>query len=163
MRNLVIYYSWMGNTEIVAKEIHQVVGGDLIKIEEEKQRKTGGFGGAAASAFLGFKSKLKPINFSLKDYDNIFIGAQVWAARSTPAINAFLSQAELENKKVYLFITKADDKVPKKVIDSISERVEKRGGVVIDSFSVTTRMKTTITAEAIKAPISQWITKVGLK
>jgi flavodoxin len=164
MKNLVVYYSWMGNTEVVAKEIHQLVGGGLIRIEEVKQRKTGvGFASSAFSALLGLKSSLKPMNFTFNEYENVFLGAQVWAAHSTPAINTFLSRAILKDKKVYLFITKADEKVPQKVIDSITKRVEKRGGKVVDSFSVTTRMESVITPDAIKEPVSDWVKKVNIK
>lgn len=163
MKNLVVYYSWMGNTEVVANEIHNLVGGDLKKIEEVKQHKIGGFAGAATSAFLGLKSRLKSMDFSLKGYENVFLGGQVWASRSTPAINTFLSKAELKNKRVYLFLTKADDKVPQIVIDSIAKRVEERGGKVIDSFSVTTRMDSIITPEAIRESVSNWIKKANIK
>lgn len=73
----------------------------------------------------------------------------------------FLRRTDLSNKKVYLFITKADEKVPQQVIDSISERVQKRGGRVIDSYSITTVMKSIIKPEDIKEGLSQWIN--GLK
>ncbi len=163
MKNLVVYYSWMGNTEAVAKEIHTLVGGDLKKLEEVKERKSGaGFMGAAFSALVGMKSRLKPMDFSLKGYDNVFLGLQVWASRSTPAINAFISKADLKGKKVYLLITKADSKVPQKVIDSVTKRIENRGGKVVDSFSVTTKMKNVITPEAIKESASEWIKKLNI-
>lgn len=163
MKNLVIYYSWTGNTEVVANEIYKLVGGDIKKIEEVKQRKTGaGFAGAAFSALLGLKSRLKLMNFTLNEYENVFLGAQVWAAHSTPAINTFLSRAILKNKKVYLFITKADEKVPQKVIDSISKRIEKRGGKVIDSFSVTTHMNSVITPDTIRESVLEFIKKQPL-
>ena len=163
MKNLVVYYSWMGNTEVVANEIRKSVGGDLKKIEEVKQRKTGaGFMGAAFSAFMGMKSRLKPMDYSLKDYDNVFLGAQVWAARSTPAINTFISKAGLKGKKVYLFLTKADNKVPQNVIDSITKRIEKRGGKVVDSFSITTQMNSIITSEAVKEQVSEWVKKLDI-
>lgn len=164
MKNMVVYYSWMGNTEVVAKEIHQMVGGDLKKIEEVKQRKNGiGFAGAAFAALLGMKSRLKPINFTLNEYENVFLGGQVWAARTSPAINTYLSRAILKDKKVYLFITKADEKVPQKVIDSITKRVEKRGGKVVDSFSVTTRYGSVITPEVARELVSGWMKKANIK
>jgi Flavodoxins len=164
MKNLVVYYSWIGNTEVVAREIHQMVGGDLIKIEEVKQRKAGiGFAGAGFSALTGLKSKLKAVDFSLDGYENVFLGAQVWASHSTPAINAFLSKANFKNKNIYLFMTKADDKVPGKVIDSISKRIERKGGKVIDSISITTRIDSIISPEAAKAQVLDWISKTGIK
>lgn len=37
----IVYYSWVGNTEVVAKEIQRLTGFDLLKIEEKKERKLG--------------------------------------------------------------------------------------------------------------------------
>lgn len=163
MKNLVVYYSWTGNTEVVAREIQKLAGADLKKIEEIKHRKSGiGFAGAGLSALLGIKSKLKTMNFSLKGYQNIFLGGQVWASRSTPAINTFISKTNFKNKKVYLFLTEADDKVPQKVIDSITKRIEKKGGKIVDSLYVTTKMGAVITPEAIKDKVSDFIKKAGL-
>jgi flavodoxin len=160
MKNIVVYYSWTGNTEVVAREIHDMVGGDLKKIEEVKQRTGGiGFAGGAFSAMLGLKSKIKPMDFSMSDYENIFLGGQVWASHSAPAINAFLDKADLKDKKVYLFLTKADDKVPQKVIDSISQRVERKGGKFIDALSITTSMKSVISPEAVRKPAEDWLRK----
>lgn len=157
MKNLIVYYTLTVNTEAVAKELHKKVGGDLKKIEEEKQRKTGiGFAGAAVSALFGLKSKLKPMDFSLNSYDAIFIGGQVWAGHCTPAINAFIDKADFKNKNVYLFLTEADNKAPQKVIDSIKNRIEKRGGKFIESFYVTTVMGNTLSAEAIKELLPDW-------
>lgn len=161
MKNLVVYYSWTGNTEVVAKEVHKLVGGDLQKLEEDKRRTTGiGFMGAAFSALTGMKSRLKPMDLTLKEYDNIFLGAQVWASHSTPAINSFIDKAQLKDKRVYLFLTKADDKVPQKVIDSITKRIEKRGGKAVGCFSLTTHMGSVLTPDAVKEPVAGWIKNV---
>ncbi len=162
MKNLVIYYSWMGNTEVVAKEIQQLVGGDIKKIEEARGRKAKSFAGAAASAFLGSKSRLKTMDFTLRGYENIFLGTPVWAAHSTPAINTFLNNADLKEKKVYLFLTKADDKEPQKVYGSIANRIEKRGGKVADSFSITTKMNSVITPESVRESVSGWIERINM-
>ena len=164
-KSLIVYYSWVGNTEAVAKEIQNQTGFDIQKIVEEKDRKLGSIMGAAMSAMFGLKSKIKPMDFSLENYENIFIGAQIWASKTTPAINRYLSKANFKNKNVYLFITKADEKEPKKVIDSITGRIEKTGGRVKDSVSITTKWdpKTNIPIESqdVKDTISEWMKKIA--
>ncbi len=160
MNSIIVYYSWMGNTEVVAKELSKITGGDLVRIEEIKKRNTGiGFAGAAISALMGLKSKLMTMDFSLKGYSNIFLGGQVWAGHSTPAINSFINKADFSNKDVYLFLTEADDKVPQKVIDSIKKRVEDRGGRFVDSIFITTQMNSVISPEAVREVITTWIDK----
>lgn len=158
MKNLIVYYSWTGNTEVVAKELQSLIGGDLNRIEEaKKRRKVIGFISGGFAAVRGSKSRIKLMNLLLDSYDNIFLGAQVWASNSAPAINSYLGGANLMGKNVYLFITKADEKVPQNVIDSISRRVEERGGKVVDSISFTTVMKSVITPDAVREPLKNWV------
>jgi flavodoxin len=162
--SLIVYYSWVGNTEVVAKEILRLTGADMQKIEERKDRKLGNIAGGAMSAFLGFKSNIKPMDFSLASYENIFLGLQVWAGRSTPAINRYLSKACFKDKKVWLFITKGDEKEPQKFIDSITKRIEKKGGKVIDTISITTnwepKTNIPISPEEVEGNIQEWISSI---
>lgn len=156
MKNLVIYYSKSGNTETVAEEISNVVNGDIKKIELKKEI---GFMGAAFSAFLGLKSKIKSMDFNLIDYDNIFIGTPVWAGKTSTPINTFLSMANLTGKNVFVFITQADEKTPSIVYESIAARVKANGGIVIDSFFLQTDMKNPLTSEQAKNPVADWINR----
>lgn len=159
--SLIVYYSWVGSTEVVAKEIQRLTEFDIQKIEEKKERKLGKIAGAAMGAFLGFKSNLKQMDFEMEGYENIFLGAQVWAGKTTPAINKFLKKASFKDKKVWLFITKADEKVPQQVIDSITKRIEKKGGSVVDSMAITTKWdpKTNIpiAPEEVKDEVYDWL------
>jgi len=160
MRNLIVYYSWTGNTEVVAGVIHSLVSGDLKKIEEVKMRKGGlGFAGAAFSALFGFKSKLKPTDINMDDYDTIYLGTPVWASRSTPAINSFIDMYNFRDKKVYLFLTLADGRIPQKCIDSMTSRIEKRGGKVVSSIYIRTTMGSVISPESVKKTVSDWLKK----
>jgi hypothetical protein len=96
---------------------------------------------------------------------NIFLGVQVWAGKTAPAVNKYLKKASFKEKKVWLFITKADEKVPRQVIDSITKRIEKKGGRVVDSMALTTKWdpKTNIpiTSEEVQQPVDDWLKKEG--
>ena len=159
----IIYYSWVGNTKVVAEEIQRLTGFDILKIEEKKERKLGNIMGAAMSAFLGFRSSIKPMDYTLQKYDNVFLGTPVWGGKTTPAVNEFLRKASFKGKKVWVFITKADEKIPQKIIDSVTSRIEKKGGKVIDCLSLTTKWdpKTNIpmTVEEIRSSIHDWVEK----
>lgn len=165
-KSLIVYYSWVGNTEVVAKEIQRRTGFDMEKIEEYKQRKLGSIMGAAMGAAMGFASRLKPMDFSLKGYENVFLGAQVWAGKTAPAINRYLQKARFDGKKVWLFVTKADEKVPQKVIDSITGRIEKKGGKVLECLSLTAKWdpKTNIpiAPESVQASVDEWLKKADV-
>jgi flavodoxin len=166
-KGIIIYYSWIGNTQVVAEEIKRITSFNLLRIEEKKERKFKNIMVPAMSAFFGLKSNIKPLDYSLGMVDNVFLGAQVWAGKTTPAINKFLSKANFKGKNVWVFITKADENIPQKVIDSITKRIEKRGGIVMDSLSLTTKWdpKTNIpvTAEEIRTPLQNWIKDIDFK
>ena len=163
---VIVYYSWVGNTKVVANEIKRLTGFPVQKIEEKKVRKFGNIAGAAMSALFGFRSSLKPMDYNLQEYDHVFLGVQVWAGKTTPAINQYLKKANFNNKQVWLFITKADEKTPQKVIDSITKRIEKKGGHVKESIAITTKWdsKTNIpiASEDVEKSISEWLKNVGV-
>ena len=160
--SLVIYYSWVGNTAAVAAEIQRLTGFRTERILEVKERTRGRIMGAAMGAFFGRGSRIRPIDFTLASAENILLGCQVWAGKTTPAINTFLSEAHFKNKKVWLFITLADNQVPQKVLDSISRRIERKGGQIMDTLLVVTKMDTVIEDEKIRQPVHDWLAKNGL-
>lgn len=156
MKNLIIYYSKSGTTEIVAQEISNAVNGVLKKIELIKDIS---FGWAGFTSLLGVKGKIKTIDFNVKDYDNIFVGFPVWAGKSSTPINTLLDAVDFNGKNVFVFITQADNKAPNSVFESIATRVKAKGGNVIDSFFIQTDMKNPITSNKAKGPVFDWINK----
>ena len=139
-QSLIVYYSWTGNTASVAEELQAQTGFLAQRIEEVKPRPFGSLPWAAMGAWLGLKSDIKPLDEPLEAYDNLFLGVQVWAGKSTPAINAFLKRESFKNKKVWIFMTMADNVPSQKVMDSVRKRVEKKGGTVVDTIGFTAKV-----------------------
>ena len=139
-QSLIVYYSWTGNTASVAEELQAQTGFLAQRIEEVKPRPFGSLPLAAMGAWLGLKSDIKPLTESLDAYDNLFLGVQVWAGKSTPAINAFLKRENFENKKVWVFMTMADNVPSQKVMNSVRRRIEKKGGTVVDTIGFTAKV-----------------------
>jgi flavodoxin len=158
MKDLVVFYSWTGNTRVVASELAAKTGADLKEIEEVKPRKKIiGFITGAFQAVTGRKSKIKPLDFNPDEYDRLFIGSPVWASHNAPAINSFLSVAGLKGKKVYLFFTLADDKPPVTAIASLTKKIAEQGGEVIDTLAVRTEMNKTLTPEKVSPKVTEWL------
>jgi len=138
MKILVVYYSWSGKTELVANSISKVLNADLKKIEEVKKRRrffiyiSGGY-----SAIKGKCSRIKPLNFNLNSYDLIFLGTPVWASRPTPAINTFISKANLAHKKVVLFVV-MDSSGSENAIKIMRNKIKAKEGKIIACFEVKT-------------------------
>lgn len=106
MKKIVIFYSFEGNTKIIAENIAQKIGADLLEIKPRKEIKSRGFmkffwGGKAA--MMKTKPELLPFNKDLTKYDVVFIGTPVWAWTYAPPLNTFFSTSLLSNKKIGLF------------------------------------------------------------
>lgn len=156
MKNLVVYYTRTGNTETVAKQISKMVSGEIRKIELTKSI---GFGWAGFTSLLGLNGKIKDVDYNLQGYDNIFIGCQVWAGKSSTPMNTFLNNADFSKKNVYVFITLADSKEPTAAIESIVKRIKEKGGNVVDTIYIQTNMKKPMTEEQAGKAVADWVNK----
>jgi len=136
MKVLVIFYSRTGNTELVAKTIAQMLNADLRKVEEVKERKgIWGFLSGGIDALKNKCSDIKPVDFDLANYDLVFVGSPIWASKTTPAINAFISKTDFKNKNVVVFFTLGGNSFVGAVKD-MTEKIEKKEGKVVGSFAI---------------------------
>lgn len=164
-KSLVVYYSCAGNTKVVAEEIEQQTGYDIRRIEEMRPRDLKGIMWAALGAVLGQKSAIKPMDFDMAEYDTVILGAQVWAGKTTPAINSFLSRANFRGKKVWLFFTLASEQVPPIFIDSVTRRIEGKGGKVLGSLACISKWdpkeRAPLKPEEARDKVRQWLAHMG--
>ncbi|MDD5492977.1 MAG: flavodoxin [bacterium] len=138
MKTLIVYYSYTGNTELVAKTIASEISADILKVEDaEKTGKLKIYFSGSFAAKRGKSWPIKTINVLLKDYDRIFIGAPVWAGKAAPEINAYIEQAELKGKPVVVFVTMGGSKSDE-AIQGLSDKIKAKEGKVVSSFSVKT-------------------------
>lgn len=159
-KSVIVYYSWIGNTKMVAEALSQVTGFELMPLIEKKARPLGKVLGAVMGAIFSMKSRLEPMDYALKAYDTVVIGAQVWAGKTTPAINQFLNKGDFKGKKIHLFVTMGDDKMPEKVIESIRNRIEKKGGQVDQILALTTKwdpkINKPVALEEVQSQVEEW-------
>jgi len=161
-KGLIVYYSWIGNTAAVANEIQAATGFDVMEIKEKASRRQGDIPRAGFDSVRGFLSPLEPIDFAMQGYDRVMLGAQVWAGRTTPPINAFLELADFTDKRVWLFLTRADPRNPPKTIDSLRQRIEAKGGTFVDSITFTTHINSVMPLEKFEADLRAWLVSNGL-
>ena len=106
MKKLIIYYSFEGNTKLIAENIAKTINADVLEIKPEKEIKTKGFmkffwGGK--QAMMNEKPALLPLNKNPENYDIIFIGTPVWAWGPAPPLKTFFDKHNFENKRIALF------------------------------------------------------------
>ena len=125
MKKLVIYYSFEGNTELLAKNIVEVTGADLLKLELKQDVKSHGFmkffwGGK--QVVMKEKPELLPLDKNPEDYDLIVIGTPVWSFTFAPALRTFFSSVNLAGKKVALFCSHEGG--PKETLGNMKKELE---------------------------------------
>lgn len=107
MKNLIVYYSYEGNSEEISKAIQEVTNADVLKLVPKKEKKTKSlfrFIWGGMQVYMTKKPELEAYEVDLSKYDNIFIGSPCWFGTYAPPINSFLSENKLKDKNIFLFV-----------------------------------------------------------
>ena len=129
---LIAYYSYSGNTEGMAKEIQNQVGGDLYQIEravEYDDLNTE----AEEEINKGIRPELAGSVDNMDQYDVIFIGYPIWWDEAPAMINSFLESYDLTDKFVIPFCTSTSDGIENS-LESI--RSSAKGAAVLDGLAI---------------------------
>jgi len=106
MKKLIIYYSFEGNTKLIAENIAKTIDADILELKPTKEIKTKNFlkffwGGK--QAMMNKKPDLLPLDKKPEDYDIVFIGTPVWAWGPAPPLKTFFDTQKFSCKKIALF------------------------------------------------------------
>lgn len=110
MSKLVVYFSYTGNTRMIANRIREKLNCDVLEIKTvipystDYESVVNDEQNSEASNHL---PEIENINIDLSKYDEIIIGTPVWWYRPVPAIRTFLTQNDLSGKKIVPFATNA--------------------------------------------------------
>ncbi len=107
MKSCIIYYSYEGNTKVIADTLAGSLGCDVFRIEPKKAFNSKGlmkFVWGGKQAMMKEKPELLPFDFDLNQYDSVIIGSPVWSWTIAPAIRT-LCEDYLKHKDVFLFYT----------------------------------------------------------
>ncbi len=106
----VVYYSFDGNTELVANMIREYTQADLIRLIPDKEPPRhflGKFFFGGKSVLLREKVRIRKLGVDLNDYQAVIIASPVWAGSYPPAVAAFFERKRMEGKDVYLIACSA--------------------------------------------------------
>src|SRR5688572_13231576 len=101
MKTLLVYYSFTGNNEVIARELQQRLGCDLARIEPVKKR-------TKFSIFLDLVFHRAPaihqLDVSINQYDSFVFMGPIWAGKIASPLREFL---RLHKNSIhrYAFIT----------------------------------------------------------
>lgn len=107
---LIAYFSHTGNTQEIANQINDFVGGDVFRIEPVKDYPSNYQEVLRVSKVEidnHIKPDLKEEVKNVEQYDIIFIGSPNWYSTIAPPVVSFLANYDLSRKVVVPFITHA--------------------------------------------------------
>lgn len=105
---LVAYFSYSGNTKILAKQIHKNTGGDIFEIQPVNaypQKYDIVVSQAKKEINSEFKPALKDKISNIEKYDIIFIGSPCWWSTIAPPVSTFLTDYDFSGKTIIPFMT----------------------------------------------------------
>ncbi len=115
---LVSFFSASGLTKDVASKIANVIGGDLFEIEpvnkytkEDLDWNNRDSRSSIEMNDPSIRPEVKNKVSNLSDYDTVLIGFPVWWDLAPRVINTFIEENNLENKKIYVFVTSGGSSV----------------------------------------------------
>jgi len=120
MKALVAYFSHTGNTRVIASQIHERVGGDMLEIatvnpypsdydECVKQAKQ--------ELEKGYRPELKIMVKDIGSYDLFFIGYPNWWGTMPMALISFFGKNDMSGKTIVPFCTHGGSRLGRSVTD----------------------------------------------
>ena len=115
-RILVAYYSYTGNTEAIARQIAQLTGGDLARIERTTPypQDNDAFQDQAEQEILHGETPEITVTLedgqqldSLEGYEEVYVGYPIWWDEAPAMITSFLEQFDFAGKAIAPFCTSA--------------------------------------------------------
>ena len=110
MSKLIVYFSYTGNTRMIANKIRDKLNCDILEIKtvipysSDYETVVNDEQNSESSTKL---PNILDIELDLNKYDEIILGTPVWWYRSAPAIRTFLTKNNLSNKVIKPFATNA--------------------------------------------------------
>lgn len=159
MKKLIVYFSYTGNTRMIANKIKDKLDCDILEIEtvipysNDYDKVVNDEQNGEVSNHL---PEIKKFDIDLDLYDTIILGVPVWWYRPCPAIRTFLTQNNLDGKTIIPFATNAGwlgrtfNEIKKLCPNS---NIKNEMNIVFESYS--DKLKTD------ESEIDNWIDKIG--
>jgi D-arabinose 5-phosphate isomerase GutQ len=129
MKDLIIYYSYSGNTKTIAERLAAEQGADIIELSEIKKRsKLSAYTCGIVAAIRKKPAKLQNFNTDFSAYGKVIIAMPIWADNPPPAFNNILPY--IGGKDIELVFSHGGG-YKDSIGASVSADVEKNGGIVI--------------------------------
>ena len=156
-RILILYFSWSGSSEAVAREAARLTGGKLARVETAKpypaeyQALTEA---AKAEREADARPALKPGLPHPQDYDVIVIGHPIWSGRMPNALRGYIETHDFSGKTIAHFATHGGSGLGEsdEELRSLLPKSQFTEGLAVYGWSGVRDL----------APVGEWLKKIGL-
>ena len=154
---LIAYFSYSGNTKVIANKIHEDVGGDIFEIKTVDPYPTdynAVVDQAKKENSENYRPKIATRVDNIDSYDVIFLGYPNWWITMPMPVFSFLEQYNLSGKTIIPFCTHEGSGLGKSV-DDIKKTCPKSrilDGLAINDKDINNADK----------DISNWLNKIGI-
>lgn len=157
-RVLVVYFSHGGNTQKLAKEVSDQVGGDFRRIETVEPYPEGDelYDYTKLQQDNDERPEIKDLNIDMSQYDTVFIGYPIWWYTYPQAILSFFDNYDVSNKTIIPFVTHGGSAMSG-TEDDMREYLKNKNVTVLDGLAVS---RTDIEADQQKT-VSDWLKDLG--
>ena len=129
MNELVLYYSYSGNTKKIALDMAEKLNMQSCEvIDEVKPGKFKAYTKGCYRAMKGIPSPIKSFSLDLAECETVFVFAPIWAGAIAPPMNAALAKIPV-NTKISLRLVSGSGRSNKV---KIVERIEALGLEILD-------------------------------
>ncbi len=150
-KTLVAYFSATGTTKETAENLSKALECDIYEIKPSVPYTDSDLNWTDKNSRssiemknLNSRPKMIEDNFSVSDYDVIFLGFPIWWYIAPTIINTFLERYDFSNKKIILFATSGGSGFGKTVDNlkkSVSDTCEITKGDILNSNPTLERLK----------------------
>lgn len=137
MKNILIaYYSRSGHTEKAATKLAEILGTDLEKIVDLKNRKGAwGFIIGGKDASLKKVTPIQSVKYNPQDYELVILATPTWASIVAPAVRTYIEQNKGKFEKV-AFLVSQGGKCNGKIYKDLEELTGKSPVATVDFSGV---------------------------
>ena len=134
---LVVYFSHGGNTQKLAKEISDQVGGDFRRIEPVNAYPGGDelYDYTEQEQADDARPEIQDLNIDMSKYDTVFIGYPIWWYTYPQVILTFFDNYDLTGKTIVPFVTHGGSGMSG-TEDDMREYLSDRDVTVLDGLAV---------------------------
>jgi len=120
----IVWFSWKGHTEKVAKMLADLLHAEMVRIEPLEEP---GIARQGIKAALSRKSPIKPCITDLAGIDELIVATPVWSGKVPPYVNEYLAAVTGGEGKPFHVIVEMGGRGAEGAISSVRKHLEPKG------------------------------------